>query len=122
MKRLIAALLFVTCASAPAFAFSYPVSGSYGVSNETAPGPIDCTGKRVIRFEEERRFDNGGGVPDYRVIDLVHEDDDVAFKIREEFNTGQIRAQYQYLLRLIDSDGIEMTPVSGPALKLKRCL
>jgi hypothetical protein len=97
------------------------VSGRWGLSTETEPGAIDCEGKRVIRFDEQRRFDSGGGVPDYRVIDLVNEAD-TNFLITEEFNTGQIRAKIRYNLRLIDPDRIELAMSPGGTLSLKRCL
>ena len=70
MKKFSLILLTATCLASPAFAITYPVSGRWGLSTETEPGPIDCEGKRVIRFDDYRRFDSGGGVPDYRVIDL----------------------------------------------------
>lgn len=85
------------------------------MSTETEPGPIDCDGKRVIRFDEQRRFDSGGGVPDYRVIDLVNEAD-TNFLITEEFNTGQIRAKIRYTMRLIDPDRIELAMSPGGTL------
>ncbi len=121
MKKFITALLLASCVSAPAFALSYPVSGRYGESSETKPGPIDCTGKRVIRFEDQQRFDSRGGVPAYRMMQLLNEGND-AFTITEEFDTAQIRARYKYRLRLIDPDRIEIAPVAGAVLKLKRCL
>jgi hypothetical protein len=120
MTKFIAALLAAACFATPAFAFSYPVSGRYGLSSESQPGPIDCSGKRVIRFDVDRRFDSGGGVPDFRVIDLVSEGN-TAFRVTEEFHTGQIRAQQRYLLRLVDSDRIELLFDPGGTLKLKRC-
>ena len=121
MKKFSLVLLTATCLASPALAITYPVSGRWGLSTETEPGPIDCEGKRVIRFETERRFDSGGGVPDYRVIDLINEAD-TNFRITEEFNTGQIRAQISYTLRLIDSDRIELAMSRGGTLKLKRCV
>jgi hypothetical protein len=121
MKKISLILLTATCLATPAFAITYPVSGRWGLSSETEPGPIDCEGKRVIRFDPYRRFDSGGGVPDYRVIDLVNEAD-TTFLITEEFHTGQINAQIRYTLRLIDSDRIELAMSRGGTLKLKRCV
>jgi hypothetical protein len=120
MKKFAFALFVASLVATPALALSYPVQGRYGLSDEIAPGPIDCSGKRVIRFEEVRRFDSGGGVPDYRMIELLHEGN-TAFKITEEFHTGQIRAQHQYLLRLIDSERIELALERGGTLRLRRC-
>ena len=121
MKTVIAALLVVGALTAPALALTYPVSGNWGLSAETKPGPIDCTGKRVIRFDEARRFDSDGGVPDYRVIDLVQESD-TAFRITEEFGTGQINARLTSTLQLLDPDRIELAMERGGTLKLKRCM
>jgi hypothetical protein len=120
MKKFAATLITAVCLTTPALAITYPVSGRWGLSTETKPGPIDCADKRVIRFDSVRRFDSGGGVPDYRMIDLVHEGD-TAFRITEEFNTGQIKARFIYLLRLIDSDRIELAMARGGTLQLKRC-
>jgi len=121
MKTFIAAVLVVGALTAPALAVTYPVSGRWGLSAETKPGPVDCTGKRVIRFDPSRRFDSGGGVPDYRVIDLVRESD-TAFRVTEEFNTGQIDARQTYILRLPDPDRIELAMERGGTLKFKRCM
>ncbi|HET7681187.1 MAG TPA: hypothetical protein VFK79_13770 [Xanthobacteraceae bacterium] len=121
MKKITVILLACCCLATPAFALTYPVSGRWGLSAATEPGPIDCAGKRVIRFDPYRRFDTGGGVPDYRVIDLVNEAD-TTFRITEEFHTGQIRAQIRYTLRLIDSDRIELAMSPGGTLKLTRCV
>ena len=120
MKTFIAILLTASCLATPALAFTYPVSGRWGQSSETKPGPIDCAGKRVIRFDSDRRFDNRGGVPDYRVINLI-QNGATNFRITEEFLTGQIRAQINYRLHLIDSDRIELAMSPGGTLKLKRC-
>ena len=119
MKKLLATLIAASLAT-PALAITYPVSGGWTPSTETEPGPVDCTGKRVIRFDPFRRFDTGGGVPDYRVINLVNEGD-TEFRITEEFHTGQIKAQLNYRLRLIDADRIELALERGGTLKLKRC-
>src|SRR3954452_19916692 len=116
MKRLLAILLLAPSLATPALAITYPVSGSWTLSTESRPGAVDCTGQRVIRFDPFRRFDSGGGVPDYRVIDLVHEGN-TAFRITEEFNTGQINAQLNYTLRLIDADRIELVMAAGGTLK-----
>jgi len=121
MKKFVFILLAASCLATPALAFTYPVSGRWGLSTEAEPGPIDCEGKRVIRFDDDRRFDSGGGVPDYRAIDLVNEAD-TNFLITEEFHTGQIKSRIRYTLRLIDSDRIELAMSPGGTLSLKRCL
>ena len=120
MKTLFTALLAACALATPALAITYPVSGRWGQSTETKPGPIDCTNKRVIRFGNDRRFDSGGGVPEYRALNLVPQGNR-AFRITEAFNTGQINAKVNYTLRLIDSDRIELAMSPGGTLKLKRC-
>jgi hypothetical protein len=121
MKSLIAIAVTAACVATPALAITYPVSGGWTPSSESTPGPIDCAGKRIIRFDPFRRFDSNGGVPDYRVIGLVNEGDAV-FHITEEFNTGQIKARLRYTLRLIDPDRIELAMERGGTLKLTRCV
>jgi hypothetical protein len=120
MKKSIAIALTAASLATPAFAITYPVSGDWTLSTESQPGPVDCTGKRVIRFDASRRFDSDGGVPDYRVIDLVNEGNTI-FRMTEEFNTGQINARLRSTLRLIDPDRIELAMERGGTLKLKRC-
>jgi hypothetical protein len=119
MKKFIAVLL-ACCIATPVFAASYPVSGRWGQSSDPKPGAIDCTGKRVIQFARERRFDSGGGVPDYRVKETVRQGS-TAYRVTEEFNTGQVKARINYTLRLVDSDRIEMIMSPGGTLKLRRC-
>ena len=120
MKKFIAVFLAASFLATPAYALSYPVSGRWGQSTETKPGPIDCAGKRVIRFDDVQRFDSGGGVPAYRMIDLMQSGNS-DFQITEAFNTAQIKARIEYRLRLIDSDSIELIMSPGGTLKLKRC-
>jgi hypothetical protein len=106
--------------TAPAFAITYPVSGRWGQSDETKPGPIDCTGRRVIQFDPYRRFDSNGGVPDYRIIDLIA-NGTTMFRITEEFHTGQINAQTRWELRILDPDRIQLALERDGTLTLKRC-
>jgi hypothetical protein len=120
MKKLIAFLFAAAGLATPALALTYPVSGGWTTATQSKPGPVDCTGKRVIRFDPFRRFDSNGGVPDYRVIGLV-QDSDSDFRVTEEFHTGQIKARFNYTLRLIDSDRIELAMARGGTLKLQRC-
>jgi hypothetical protein len=120
MNKLVLILFAASAGATPALALTYPVSGRWTPSSESKPGPIDCTAKRIIRFDLFRRFDSDGGVPDYRVIDLVDQGD-TAFRITEEFNTGQITARLSYTLRQIDTDRIELALGRGGTLKLKRC-
>jgi hypothetical protein len=119
MNKIIFVLL-ASCFASPALAESYPVSGRWGQSSEEKPGAVDCAGKRVIRFEGERRFDSGGGVPQYRLRDISRQSE-MAFRVTEEFATGQINARMNYTLRQVDSDRVELVMTRGGTLKLKRC-
>ena len=49
-----------------AVAQSYPVSGKWTYDDTGGDGPAKECGKRYMDFRGERRFDTGGGVPDYR--------------------------------------------------------
>jgi hypothetical protein len=120
MKKFVVILLTATCLATPALAASYPVSGRWGQISDPKPGPADCTNKRVVRFEGERRFDSGGGVPQYRLREVVTQGSN-AFRVTEEFATGQIKARLAYTLRQVDSDRIELIMSPGGTLKLKRC-
>ena len=120
MRRISIAILVTLCAAAPAFAIGYPVSGAWGESQDTKPGAIDCQGRRIVTFESERRFDSGGGVRDFRKREILTTGE-AAYRITEEFNTGQINAQLTYRLRQTDNDHLELTMSPGGTLKLQRC-
>ena len=81
------ALLLVAALTAPALADSYPVSGRWGQSDSGKKGPIDCTGKRVITFKGEQRFDTGGGVPGYH-NKSVRTDGADRWRIVDQFSNG----------------------------------
>lgn len=107
--------------AAPALADSYPVSGRWGESDSTKKGAISCTGKRVITFKGEQRFDSGGGVPGYH-NDSVESDGTNRWRIVDQFTTGQIRAAKTSLtLEKIDEDHIVLSLQGGSTLRLQRC-
>lgn len=113
---ILAALAF----SAPAFADSYPVSGKWGESTSPEKGAIDCSGKRVIGFNDEQRTDSKGGVPAYRNKSITSSGG--GYRVVDEFTTGQIRnGRTTYNLKQVDADRLEMTQQGGPTLKLQRC-
>jgi hypothetical protein len=122
--RLASAILFaatVTLAAPPlASAASYPVSGRWTYDYSSAEGPAKECGSRRMEFTGERRFDTGGGVPDYRILSLTRSGAS-QFQIIDEFNTGQINARLDYVLRVIDSDHIELNLASGAIIQLRRC-
>jgi hypothetical protein len=111
----------LTALNAPALADSYPVSGRWGEGASAKPGPIDCTGKRVITFSGEERFDSGGGVPGYHNVSIRTDGSD-RWRIVDQFSTGQISAgSTTYTLETIDADHIVLTLQGGSTLKLQRC-
>lgn len=115
------ALLVLAALAGPALADSYPVSGRWGVSDSADKGPIDCTGKRVITFKGEQRFDSGGGVPGYH-NESVETDGSNRWRIVDQFTTGQIRAAKTTLtLEKVDADHIVLDLQGGSTLKLQRC-
>lgn len=115
------ALLLIGALAAPALAESYPVSGRWGESDSTKKGTIDCTGKRVITFKGEQRFDTGGGVPGYH-NESVETDGPDRWRIVDQFTTAQIRAgSTTYTLEKVDADRIVLDLQGGSSLKLQRC-
>jgi hypothetical protein len=115
------ALLLIAALAAPALADSYPVSGRWGESTSSKKGPIDCTGKRVITFKDEQRFDTGGGVPAYH-NKSVRTDGANRWRIVDQFSNGQISAADTSLtLTKVDANHIVLDLQGGHTLKLQRC-
>jgi len=112
---LLAALL---CA-VPAHAASYPVSGRWTYNYSSEKGPAKQCGARRMEFRGERRFDTGGGVPDYRNVSIQRAGRE--YRIVDEFFTGQTRGQVSYTLRMIDADHIELALATGAIIRLRRC-
>jgi hypothetical protein len=120
MRRTALVCLLLALA-APALAADYPISGRFGVGVFAKPGPIDCTGLRVIGFFGDQRRDSNGGVPAYRNRSIV-QSGPRSFDVVDEFTTGQISdAQAIYTLHILDADRIEMDLQPGGMLKLQRC-
>jgi len=114
LVALITALLAETAA-----ADSYPVAGRWGQDTSNDKAPINCTGKRVIDFQGDRRFDSDGGVPDYRAV-RVERLGQTEFNVTEEFRTGQINGRNKIHLRRPDIDHVELG-MRGSTLKLRPC-
>ena len=113
------AIIGAAVLGAPALAANYPVSGNWGPADAGKKGAIDCAGKRGISFNGDTRTDSKGGVPGYRLKSLTT--DGSAFRITDEFTTGQIRnGSTSYTLRQTDADHIEMHSQGGTQ-KLQRC-
>jgi hypothetical protein len=102
-----------------AVAGSYPVSGKWTYDNAGAEGPAPECGSRYMEFAGERRFDTGGGVPDYRNLSVTR--NGAEYRLIDEFNTGQIRARLDYTMRILDGDHIELRLPQGKTVALRRC-
>jgi hypothetical protein len=102
-----------------AVAGSYPVSGKWTYEDAGGDGPAPECGKRYMEFAGERRFDKGGGVPDYRNLSVSR--NGTEYRLVDEFNTGQIRARLDYTMRLLDGDHIELKLPQGKIITLRRC-
>jgi hypothetical protein len=116
----VAALLLIATATS-AIAATYPVQGKWGQSTSTDKEPIDCTNLRTVDFRGERRFDSGGGVPDFRAISVEQQGGN-AWRVVEEFRTGQINARNQLTLRTAsEPDRVELELARGGTIKLRKC-
>ena len=102
-----------------AVAQSYPVTGKWTYEDTGGEGPARDCGKRYMDFQGERRFDTGGGVPDYRNRSVSGDGDE--YRLSDEFNTGQIRARSDYNIRRVDNDRIELKLPYNKTVKLRRC-
>jgi hypothetical protein len=120
--RLVAISALLSLAGvASAFAAAYPVQGKWGQSTSTDKKPVDCTHLRTVDFRGERRFDSGGGVPDFRAIS-VEPQGQSTWRVVEEFRTGQINARNQLTLRVAsEPDRIELELARGGTIKLRKC-
>ena len=102
-----------------AVAQSYPVTGKWTYDDTGGDGPAKECGKRYMDFRGERRFDTGGGVPDYRNRTITQDGDN--YSLVDEFNTGQISARLNYNIRRVDNDRIELKLPANKTVKLRRC-
>ena len=118
--RIQAAAALLALAIAPASAASYPVSGRWTYDYSSEKGPAKQCGLRYMDFRGERRFDTGGGVPDYRNVS-ARSAGSGRYALVDEFDTGQINARLEYTLDLIDNDHLQITLGSGPTILLRRC-
>ncbi len=122
--RLLAALLaFGSIGGAwneSALAAAYPVSGKWAYER-SASQEGDCRSGPFMQFKGDRRFDNGGNVPDYR-NKSVSQTGESLYRVVDLFFTGQIRGQVTYTLHLADADHIEIwLAPRGTLIKLRRC-
>lgn len=107
--------------AAPASAGTYPVSGRWGVSDSAVKGAIDCSGKRVITFQGDERFDSGGGVPAYHNKSVTNYGSS-RWRIVDQFSNAQVYAgNTRYTLVRTDADHIALDMTQGGTLKLQRC-
>lgn len=118
---LAAAALLPVAGATSASAAAYPVQGKWGQSASTDKQPVDCAHLRTIDFRGERRFDSGGGVPDFRAISVEPQGQN-SWRVVEEFRTGQINARNQLTLQVAsDPDRIELQLTRGGTIKLRKC-
>lgn len=118
---IVRATIVLLALAAPALAGDYPVSGKWGQSTSSNKGSIDCTGKRVIAFNGDRRTDSKGGVPAYRNRSVTG-DGSSRWRVVDEFTTGQIsNGAMGYTLVRTDADHIEMIQQKGGTIRLQRC-
>jgi hypothetical protein len=116
---LTAAIVSLPIIAGFAMAQSYPVSGKWTYEDSGGEGPAVECGKRYMDFQGERRFDTGGGVPDYRNRTVTGDGNE--YRLTDEFNTGQIRARVDYNIRRIDNDRIELKLPQNKTVRLRRC-
>lgn len=121
MKVAASAALATLLLASAAQAASYPVQGRWGESTSSDKNPIDCTRLRTVDFQGARRFDSGGGVPDFRAISVEPEGQSL-FRVVEEFRTGQVNGRNRISIRVMTNpDRIELDPAKGPSLRLRKC-
>ena len=116
---LTAAIVALPIIAGFAVADPYPVSGKWTYENTDGEGPARDCGSRTMEFAGERRFDKGGGVPDYRDRTITQDGDD--YRLTDEFDTGQIRARVDYNIRRVGKDHIELRLPRNKTVKLRRC-
>ena len=103
----------------PAAAESYPVSGKWTYENAAEKGPSpECSG-RTMEFSGERRFDTGGGVPDYRNLTISMENP-ARWRVVDEFFTGQVRGRIEYTLAQTDPEHLQIL-LGDREILLRRC-
>mgnify|MGYP000860388635 CR=1 FL=1 len=119
--KLAAGALATLLLASAAQAASYPVQGRWGESASTDKNPVDCARLRTVDFQGERRFDSGGSVRDFRAISVQPEGSS-AFRVVEEFRTGQVNARNHVTIRVkTDPDRVEIDPAKGASMRLRKC-
>ncbi len=111
---------FAAVAGESALAAAYPVAGKWAYERSASPEE-DCRNGPFMQFQGDRRFDNGGNVPDYR-NKSVRQSGESRYQIVDLFFTGQIRGEAAYALYRADADHIELRLAPRNVLiKLRRC-
>jgi hypothetical protein len=120
-KAHILALAMIAAVPSVAAAASYPVSGRWTYDNPTEKGPAPDCGGRTMEFRGAQRLDTGGGVPEYRNVD-VGQISSSSYRVVDEFFTVQIRGRMAFTLRILDTDHIELhLDQAGKTFTLRRC-
>jgi hypothetical protein len=103
-----------------AFAAAYPVAGKWAYERSASQAD-DCKAGPFMEFKGDRRFDTGGGAPDYRNLTLAKTGSSL-YQGVDLFFTGAIRGKVSYTLHLIDAEHIEIRfTAGGKLIKLRRC-
>lgn len=106
-------------AGAPVFAAAYPVQGRFAYYNGNANEA--CRTGPAMQFRGDRRFDDGGGVHDYRNVS-VHADGASQFAVVDLFFNGQARGKVSYTLHVNDAQHLRIhLNESGETIDLVRC-
>jgi len=104
----------------PAAAATYPISGQFGQSTGEKPGAIDCSGKRIVRFNGSERTDSGGSVRQFQNSSVIA-DGPSQYRIVDSFSNGLVHnGHVSYTLRQIDQDRI-VVDMQGGAVTFQRC-
>jgi hypothetical protein len=105
--------------STPLLADAYPVQGHFAYDKGNADEA--CRTGLAMDFSGDRRFDDGGGVHDYRNVS-VHADGASQFAVVDLFFNGQARGKVSYTLRVNDAKHLRMhLNESGKTINLVRC-
>jgi hypothetical protein len=109
----------ILAGSTPALAEAYPVQGRFAYDKGNAEEA--CRVGPAMDFSGDRRFDDGGGVHDYRNVS-VHDDGASQFAVVDLFFNGQARGKVSYTLRVNDAKHLRIhLNESGKTINLVRC-
>ena len=121
IKAHVLALTMIAALPAVATADAYPVSGRLNNEKPTHPGPSQECGGCTMDFNGAQRLDSGGGVPQFRYVDVARTSAG-SYRVVDEFFTVQIRGRMSFTLRILDQDHIQLRlDQAGKTYALRRC-